>query len=139
MWLNFSHKASQEMVAAAVVPQLRRCKLLAADFARYDAADDDSPDHSLAFIYNAAKRMVERKKREDMSQGMLKPVKTAVVQSYDGKHKPICPYYFKNGTCRDDTSCPLQHVAGAGKPIDPQSRRSKRRQRRNRWSGKRRR
>ena len=93
----------------------------AADFARYDAADDDSTDHSLAFIYNAAKRMVERKKLEAMSQGMLKPVKTAVVQSYDGQQKPICPCYFKSYTCRDNTSCPLQHVAGAGKPIDPKA------------------
>jgi len=111
--LNFTTPPDPDMVAAAVIPQLRRCKHLSAEFSRYDAADEGHADHTLQYMYESAKRWVDRKRREDVTAQMIKPAKVAVAKG-GGKTTPICPFYFKYGKCNQGSRCTMAHVAKDG-------------------------
>ena len=90
--LNFNHEPSMPMIQGAVVSQLRKDKRLAANFTRDDGADPGHPDRTLKSLYDSARKVIDRKKREEFTESFINPLKSTPVQQV-GKAKPICPYF----------------------------------------------
>ena len=85
--LNLHVPPTEELLHAILEPQLRRCKGLAPAFLAYDAADDSSAIRTSTWLYDAARRFVMLKRREEVRTGLLNNPKKALIVMAKEKSK----------------------------------------------------
>ena len=76
--MGLSREPDEHLLAALVEHQLRLCKGLAPSFERFDSADEGSPERTITYLISAARKWVERKRREDAYESLQKTPKAVV-------------------------------------------------------------
>ncbi len=127
--LQFQKEPEESFLLALVEPQLRKAKFLAPDFVFYDRALPDSEERTFTFLYDAARRQVQRRRTELNRDALTAPPKVAAFKvkgAGKGKDKKAAPdvvkkpcLFFPKATgCKFGEACYMSHEAGPPKAAE---------------------
>lgn len=107
--LNLQKHPDEEMLHAIVEPQLRKCKALAPEFVTYDRAKPDALERTTAWLYEAARGCVARKRKEDNLAALQNAPKSVVVKNKPDQLPKDCIAFSKTGKCKFGDKCWHRH------------------------------